>query len=238
VLEVVRSILNWHATRTDDFNPPFSRGMKRGKKASRERILNDDELRLIWKAAESSTSVFGAIVLMCLLTAQRSRKVASMKWSDLDLKSGTWSIPREPRAKETGGDLVLPDAALAIIEARPRLASNPYVFAGYGGGPFRGWSSRKRAFDGKLPAGMAQWQLHDLRRTARSLMSRAGVSSEHAERVMGHTIGGVEGTYDRHHYREEKSAALKRLAALLDDILRERSAVVPLKAASMRKTQY
>ena len=59
-----------------------------------------------------------------------------------------------------------------------------------------GWSKRKRGLDAKVAAELPdvpQWQLHDLRRTARSLMSRAGVPSEHAERVMGHAIAGVGG---------------------------------------------
>jgi hypothetical protein len=61
--------------------------------------------------------------------------------------------------------------------------------------------------------------LHDLRRTARSLMSRAGVPSEHAERVLGHIIPGVEGTYNRHAYSDEKAVALARLAALIETII-------------------
>jgi integrase len=116
---------------------------------------------------------------------------------------------------------VLPKAALAIVQAQPHLGSNPYVFAGLGGGPFRCWSFAKSALDAKLPSDMAQWQLHDLRRTARSLMSRAGVSSEHAERVMG-------GVYDHYKYAAEKAAALKRLATLIDAIVHERTASVLL----------
>jgi hypothetical protein len=55
------------------------------------------------------------------------------------------------------------------------------------------------------------------------------VSSEHAERVMGHAIGGVEGIYDRHHYRDEKTDALRKLATLLDGIVNARDSVVPLQ---------
>jgi hypothetical protein len=59
-------------------------------------------------------------------------------------------------------------------------------------------------------------------------MSRAGVSSEHAERVMGHAIKGVEGIYDRHEYLDEKSAALAKLANLIDGIVHPRANVVPI----------
>ena len=63
------------------------------------------------------------------------------------------------------------------------------------------------------------WVFHDLRRTARSLMARAGVPRDVAERVLGHVIQGVEGTYDRHEYRAEKADALAKLAGLIALIL-------------------
>jgi len=229
VLNVVRSIMFWYASRNDDYIPPIVRGMKRQKAASRARVLDDAELRAIWQAAESN-GTFGAIVRMCLLTAQRSRKVAAMKRPDFSDEEGAWSVPKEPREKDTGGTLVLPKVALDIIRAQPQLATNPHVFAGRGDGPYRGFSAGKATLDAKLPSGTPGWTIHDLRRTARSLMSRAGVSSEHAERVLGHAIGGVEGIYDRHHYRDEKADALRRLAALIDAIVHPRAAaVLPMK---------
>ena len=63
---------------------------------------------------------------------------------------------------------------------------------------------------------MARWTLHDLRRTARTLMNRAGVAEDHAERALGHVIGGVRGTYDRYEYLDEKRAAFEALAGLVD----------------------
>ena len=78
---------------------------------------------------------------------------------------------------------------------------------------------------------MAHWTIHDLRRTARSLLSRAGVRPDISERVMGHAIVGVEGVYDRHRYDVEKAHALQALADLIDRILNPPAAnVVPLRA--------
>jgi integrase len=98
------------------------------------------------------------------------------------------------------------------------------VFAGRGAGPLYSFSQRKRELDAKLKLPpweleMPPWVLHDLRRTARSLMSRAGVSREHAERVLDHAIRGVEGVYDRHKYSDEKADALNRLAVLVERIV-------------------
>ena len=67
---------------------------------------------------------------------------------------------------------------------------------------------------------MPPWVLHDLRRTARSLMSRAGVSADVGERVLGHAIAGVRGVYDRHSFFDEKQDALQRLDGLVGQILR------------------
>ena len=80
-------------------------------------------------------------------------------------------------------------------------------------------SEGKAKLDDKLPEGMPGFLAHALRRTARSLMSRPGRSSDHAERVMGHAIAGVEGIYDRHAYRDEKADALAKLAALIELIV-------------------
>jgi integrase len=228
VLAVVRGIMNWSATRRDDYNPPIVRGMGRNKAAPRARILSDDELQQLWRATEDA-GAFNGIIRLCLLTAQRSRKISAMKWSDISV-DGEWSIPREPREKATAGSLVLPKAALDIIRAQHRIGDNPYVFASPQGDnkSLAGFSKAKRRLDAKLPAGTPQWQLHDLRRTARSLMSRAGVRPEIAERVMGHAITGVEGVYDRHSYRAEKADGLRQLAAVIDTIVNPRENIVPL----------
>jgi integrase len=77
----------------------------------------------------------------------------------------------------------------------------------------------KTEFDAELPEGFANWTNHDLRRTARSLMSRAGVARDTAERVLGHAIVGVERVYDRYSYATEKQAALAALEKLMLEIV-------------------
>jgi integrase len=218
VLAVVRGLCNWYQTRHEDYVSPVVKGMRRTdpKARARARILDDDEIREVWKQAEAN-GTFGAFLRVTLLTAQRREKVATMRWEDVSV-DGVWSIPGEGREKGTAGSLVLPEAALNIIKAQPRFASNPHVFAGQGQSHMQGQSKRKLQFDGKL-AGVAPWRLHDLRRTARSLMSRAGVRPDISERVLGHAIRRVEGVYDRHSYRDEKADAIAALASLIESIV-------------------
>src|SRR5262249_47171198 len=213
VLTVVGSVMNWYATRHHDYVPPLVKGMRRTDKKERDRVLNDDEIRAVWKAAEAN-GTYGALIRFLLVTGQRLDKAVSMKWTDISPMTWpsneppVWEIATRPREKGNAGALQLPAAALALLDELPRFADNPYVFAGKGGRHISKSGRYKNLFDAKLSPDMPNWRLHDLRRTARSLMSRAGVSSEHAERVMGHSIGGVEGVYDKHTYFDEKSAAL------------------------------
>ena len=197
VLNVVRSIMFWHAARRDDYSPPIVRGMKRQQTATpcarsrRRRTQARSGRRPRAKAARSRDRA-PMLADGAALPQGRDDALGRHRRRRVDGSA-------EPREKDTGGALALARdgarhhrgaAALRVESARlPRARRS---------GPFVGFASGKAAFDAKLPDDMAGWMIHDLRRTARSLMSRAGVSSEHAERVMGHAIGGVEGIYDRH----------------------------------------
>jgi integrase len=232
----LRSMATWYATRNGDYLPPFIRGMKRGVETSRERTLNDEEIRTIWQAA-GDAGRFGAIVKLALLLGQRRDKLITMQREHI--RAGAWHVPHEDREKPNGGSLVLPKLAVEIIEAQGQLESNSkWVFPGYRGtGHIAGIGMFKQAFDKRLAAlGWDKivridakgrpiepgWTLHDLRRTARSLMSRkeTGISRDTAERVLGHVIGSkVERTYDRDEYVEAKAEALAALARLVERIV-------------------
>jgi integrase len=92
-----------------------------------------------------------------------------------------------------------------------------------------GFSKFKAAFD--KACGVTGWTLHDLRRTARSLMSRAGIDADHAERALGHVIPGVRGVYDRHEFRDEKRRAFEALAAQIERIINPQPNVVALRGS-------
>jgi integrase len=198
--------------------PPFVKNMRRTppQVRKRARILSDDELRKVWKTAEADGDVYGAFVRVSLLTGQRCAKTVGMRWTDVS-QDGVWTIPTAPREKGNAAVLRLPPAAMKIIKAQPRLASNLYVFAGRGNGPLSGFSSRHEAF--KARCGVDGFHVHDLRRCCRSLLARAGVLPHVAERVLGHSVGGVEAVYDVHRYDAEKATALRKLAALITEIV-------------------
>ena len=145
---------------------------------------------------------------------------------------GIWTIPAERYKTKCANFVPLSQAALAIIAAQPTIDGSDYVFSSRAKTPFSGFSKSKAALDKAVLVAMqkrakkgakvepiANWTLHDLRRTAKTLMARAGVRPDISERVLGHVIAGVEGTYDRHSYADEKREALEQLATMIERIL-------------------
>jgi integrase len=216
-LAVIRRIMSWHASRSDDFRSPIVRGMSRTKprERARQRILTDDEIRAVWEAAEApGGGLFGPFVQFLLTTAARRTEVSHMRRAEVD--AGVWTIPQE--RYKTGSELAIPLSELAMraLDRLPKIGRGNFMFTSDGDHPFSGYSKAKARFDKQC--GVSDWTLHDLRRTARSFMSRVGVSADVAERCLGHVIAGVCGTYDRHAYFDEKKRAFEALASLIERI--------------------
>jgi len=225
VLAHVRKAFNWLAVRDEAFTPPIVKGMARTKpkERQRKRTLADAEIRAVWSALDDTTvpEAFRLIVRELLLTAQRRNEVAKMHYDEV--QGDVWTIP-EDRAKNARAHVVpLSPQALRWIGNR-----SGFIFSTTDGvKPFGGYSKAKKALDAVIArqrksAGLEplpNWTLHDLRRTARTLMSRAGVDPDTAERVLNHAIEGVRGVYDRYEYLDEKRAALTSLADLVESIV-------------------
>jgi integrase len=251
VLAYVRKAFNWYEVNghDDDFTSPVVRGMARLKPSDRERerVLADDEIRDVWTALDTITepACFPAYVKTLLLTATRRSEGADI--STTELEGEIWTIPFA--RYKTKLDHVIPLSAPArelIATAAPdKPAKNAhFVFSTTDGAkPFSGFSKAKRDLDkaiadirereGRQP--MENWTLHDLRRTARTLLARAGVRDDIAERCLGHVIKGVEKVYNRYAYLDEKRAAFEALASLVSRIINPAANIEEL--ASRRAVQ-
>jgi integrase len=218
---IIRRVMSWYSSRNDDFNSPIVRGMARTsiKERARRRILTDEELRKVWDTAEVS-GVFGNLIMFILLTATRRTEAAHMQRAELT--GADWIIPGSRYKTKLDHLVPLSASAFALLPA-----SGYWLFTKTGLHPIGGYNAHKKAFD--KACGVTDWCIHDLRRSARSLMSRAGISADIAERCLGHVMGGVRGTYDRYEYRQEKSLAFEALASLIDRIVHPQDNVVPLK---------
>jgi integrase len=241
-LAMLRRVMSWHAVRDDDFKSPIIKGMARTsiKERARSRTLDDDELRAIWRTAEALATPYARLLQFILMTATRLREAAHMKRAEINAGGIEWTIPKERHKSKKDFLCPLSTAAQDVLAKTPRIGRKGWVFTNDGEHAVGGFSKFKRGFDKLVlaelqkhdpKADLPRWTVHDLRRTARSLMSRAGVPPRHAEMALGHVVPGVEGTYDRHTYFDEKRAAFEALAAQIERILNPQANVVALREA-------
>ena len=244
VLAFLSRVFSWYAARNDDFRSPIIRGMGRVKPRQRagKRTLADEEIRDLWTAldvgAENLPSCYPAYIRALLLTALRRTEAARGSWPEVatvnrhnidGFTGNVWTIPAARMKSKLDHSVPLTPAVLAIIGEGPKHSkARPFLFSTVGGTkPFSGYSKAKKALDKEIATirkkggrdPMPPWKLHDLRRTAKTLMSRAGVRPDISERVLSHVIPGVEGVYDCYEYLREKADALTQLAALIDRII-------------------
>lgn len=183
----------------------------------RDRVLTDDELRLIWRCT-SSGGDYNAIVRLLLLLGQRREEIGGMAWEELTLHddgSATWTLPKERAKNGRSNMLTLP--RLAVEQLPPRREGRDLVF-GEGAGSFSGWSQSKSRLDKRIAAAndgkpIAAWVLHDLRRTAVTGLHDLGAEPSAIEAIVNHISSGaragVAGVYNRSAYNTQKAAALK-----------------------------
>lgn len=231
-LAALRRVLNWYAATAEDYRSPIVPGMARAnnKERERKRILTDDELQNVWKTADGYKMPWGAYIKFLLLTGCRRNEAARMSWQEVS--NGTWTIPAGRHKSKQEAIVPLSKAAAKTLEGLPQFEKCSWVFTASGRAPIGGFSDAKQKLD--EACGVSDWVWHDLRRTARSLLSRAGVSPDIAERCLTHTIGGVRGVYDRHRYEEEMRLAFEKLATQIDTIVRQEPNVVALKQKGFR----
>ena len=203
--------------RAPSFDPP-------AEEKSRDRILDDDELKLVWQAAEGDVSPFGPLIKILILTGQRLNEVGEMRWDELDFQKKVWTLSGERVKNGERHEVPLSEAAVEILTALPRIKSTRgYVFTTGRDAAVSGYSRAKTRLDATVAAALPEgskppehWTFHDLRRTMASGMARLGIALPVIEKILNHTSGtfrGIVGVYQRHSYADEKRAALDRWAA-------------------------
>ena len=225
---VLKIVFHWLERQSDDFRSPMIRGMAPNGSAARERVLNDRELQVFWRVASAWQHPFARLAQFILLTAARRNEAAEMVRSELD--GDVWTIPGSRYKSKTAHSIPLSKSARDVLAACPIIGTAGYLFTLSGRRPVS-CNITKRHLDALMRAELAElerWTIHDLRRTSRTLMSRAGVSADIAERCLGHAIPGVRGIYDRHRFEDEKRAAFEALAAQIERIVNPQPNVVAL----------
>jgi integrase len=211
VLAAVRKFFNWCIARDIIAVSPCAGVKPPSQEAARDRTLTDEELRLVWQAADKMGGTFGPLVKLLALTGQRRDEIARMRWEEI--KDRVLVLPAERTKNGQPHEVPLSNAALAVLNSIPRVQGSRFVLTTNGGvSPASGYSKNKRRFDALLPADMPSWRLHDLRRSCASGLARLGVNLPVIEKCLNHASGsfaGIVGVYQRHSFADEKRAALE-----------------------------
>lgn len=230
VLAHLSSFYGWALPRLDSLpgNPCRDAGRPPAPK-SRDRVLTDSELGILWNVLDDEPAPFGPAIKLLILTGQRRSEVFEADRSEFDAEAKLWTIPRE-RAKNGVAHLVpLSEEALTIIESLPVRDDSDKLFPARGNGEngpsgFSKTIARVRAaLEKEAERPISRWTLHDLRRTLATGLQRLGVRLEVTEAVLNHISGsraGIVGVYQRHDYFKEKREALAAWAKEVNRLAR------------------
>lgn len=160
-----------------------------------------------------------------LLTLQRGAEVGSMRWADVDLKHGWWTIPATRAKNGLAHRVPLNASAVALItslqstdEKRTTTARYAFVLADARG--------KRQQAEAAATFTVEDFRGHDLRRTAASMMASGGIPRLTIKKLLNHVERDVTAVYDRHSYDPEKAAAIAWWDAKLTAILADQSGIV------------
>ena len=220
-----------------------------GAPASRDRVLDDDEIRLFWRACETLRPPYGALLRFLLLTGCRRDEGSKIEHGEID-DQGVLTIPKERAKNNQMHKVPLSPLALEILDSVPRVIERPErehdrVFGDSRNRPPQDFSRIKITLDAEMGRlaklegrSVAPWRIHDLRRSCASGMQELGIRHEVIERALNHVSGsfaGVAGTYQRAELLPERREALQRWSDHIAGLVSDRPKVPDPDTARKRR---
>ena len=211
-----------------DSNPVVATETRKEK--SRHRVLTDPELSTVWNMLGDGD--YADILRLLILTGQRAREIADLRWSEIDFDRDLISLPPERTKNARPHEVPMSGAVRDILKAR--TGTRDFVF-GVGAGGFSGWTRCKERLDRRigdeLGKPLPHWTVHDLRRTAATRMVDLGEGPHIVEAVLNHVSGHrVAGIYNRSLYKAEKAQALSKWATHVLAVAKgKKSNVTPIR---------
>jgi integrase len=240
---LILRIYNWGVERELVTTNPIV-GIRMEKERGRQRVLTEDEIRRVWKAAETQPLRVCVWFKLRLVTAQRGGELLKMRWQDINPETHCWTIPNAVAKNGQDHPIYLSELSRELLATIPRnehADHGGFVFpAGDANGakidlmgdykkvarriaqPSR--ANIVRPTPGRKPGRRhkADFTGHDLRRTATTFMAQGGVPHDLAKKVLNHASeekDDVTAIYNRYQYMPEKKAIMefwgKQLRAIL-----------------------
>jgi len=213
-------------------NPVLALPMRHVHKAkSRERALSPEEIRVFLKAAFESNirRQFKFALHLVLLTMVRKSELLMARWEHVDFDQAEWHIPAEHSKTGKPHIVFLSRQAIGLFKELHALAGGS-VFVMPGRGtltkPFAHNSINTALKIALVGQAIPAFTVHDLRRTASTLLHENGWPSDVVEKALNHTIGGVRGVYNRAEYAPQRREMLQYWADLIDQVMKSGHAIL------------
>lgn len=213
-------------------NPVLALPMRHVHKAkARDRALSPQEIRVFLRAAFESNirRQFKIGLHLILLTMVRKSELLLARWAHVDLEQAEWHIPAEHSKTGKPHIVFLSRQAVALFGELQALAGeSALVLPGRSSltKPFAHNAinaALKVALQGQdIPA----FTIHDLRRTASTLLHENGWPSDVVEKALNHTIGGVRGVYNRAEYEDQRREMLQFWADYIEQMMHTGKVIV------------
>jgi integrase len=238
-LTALRTFFRWCVARDLLVKDPTAGVNDPTPEESRDRVLDDDEIAALWRAADGDGYPFGHMVQMLILTGCRRDEVREANWSEFDKGANLWTIPGHRTKNGRSHALPLSDQLVALLDDLPRIRGSGVLFTTTGATPISGQGKAKARLHGAMAKTLGRepphWTLHDCRRSFATGLQRLGFPVEVAEACLNHLSGtrsGVAGIYGRHDYAAEKAQAFAAWGRHIDALVTGKTAnVLPMRRA-------
>jgi integrase len=233
----VKRLFKWAAGRDIIESDPAAHVEKPAAETRRDRVLSDEELEALWRAAEAFGFPFGKAVQMLILTGARREEILGLSWSEIDLEGAAIRLPAERSKVKEGRLIPLSPQAMTLLQGLPRIDGGHAVFSLNGRTPFANVGRTKPRLDDKVGEILGEransWRLHDIRRSVATGLQRLDARLEVIEAVLGHVAGsraGIVGIYQKHRFEAETRMALVAWGQHVERLISSNasSTVVPL----------
>lgn len=241
---LLAGVLNWAVG--EDFlrGNPIARLDREHRPKSRERVLNDAEIKKVWAALSGPIKLAQGCYVsarmqialkVALLTGARAGEVSGLHASEIDPEARSWRIPSSRSKSRREHVVPLSDEVVKLLgQAFAELGeTEPKPIAEWDGYAFPAPRDATKPIGRNSLTQAMKWiiraikldrcTVHDLRRTAATYIAseRIGVAPHVVTAVLGHQQEGASVTaiYNRHRYDKEKRHALEAWAGLVQEIV-------------------